>query len=169
MHLTSLFPNYEVRQEYAVNKVNPGFASGREKFDWVVLGLNIVCEIHGEQHYTPVCFGGITMTEAKKNFEKRVEVDKLKQDAAEEAGFAYLVVKYDEKKITPEELGDRINEAIRSAKPAKDIKPARAKQTIKSAGFAKDRPKQKIPSRGFQKPQGGYNWPKRKLNNSGKK
>ena len=161
--MINLFPNYEIRQEYSVNKVNKSFSSGREKFDWVILGLNVVIECHGLQHYTPVCFGGITMTEAKRNFEKRVEVDKLKQDAAEEAGWAYLVVKYDEQKITPEELGDRVNEAIRNAKPAEDIKPDRSKSTIQSRGFNKDGPKRKIQSRGFHKPKNGYKWPKRKV------
>lgn len=163
-HLTELFPNYEVRQEYSVNKVNEGFYSGREKFDWIVLGLKIVCEIHGEQHYRPVCFGGITMTEAKRNFEKRVDVDKLKEEAARDAGWAYVVVKYTEKKITSEELSTKINEAIKDSEPAKEIKSAKPKCIIQGRGFQKDGPKQKIQSRGFSKAKDGYKWPKRKLN-----
>lgn len=165
IHLSKLFPNYEVRQEYAVNKVNESFHSGREKFDWVVLGLKIVCEIHGEQHYKHVCFGGISMAKARKNFEKRVEVDKLKEDAARDAGWAYLVVKYTEKKITEDELFDRVNDAIKTSKPSKDIKPAKPKQKIAGRGFSEDRPKQKIQSREFQKAPGGNKWPKRKINN----
>ena len=61
------FQGYEVRQEYPVVKVDPKYPSGREKFDWVVLGARIVIECHGEQHYEPVCFGGIDIDQAKRN------------------------------------------------------------------------------------------------------
>lgn len=163
--LTELYPNFEIRQEYPVNKVNVSFDSGREKFDWVILGLNIVCEIHGEQHFKPVCFGGITMVEARKVFEKRVEVDKIKKDLAEDVGWAYVVVKYDEKKITNNELSQRINDAIKNSKPRKEVKSVKPKQAIQSRGFSKDRPKQKIQTRGFQKEKEKHKWPKRKIKN----
>jgi len=142
--------------------VNDSFPSGREKFDWVVLGLKIVIEIHGQQHYEPVCFGGILMSKAKKNFEKRVRVDKEKQDAAELAGWAYLVVKYTEKKITAEELASRINESMKAVKPSEKPKPYKHKAKIQSQGFKKDGPKQKIQSRGFQKLSVNNKWYKRK-------
>ena len=161
--LVELYPHFDVRQEVSVSRINPSFKSNREKFDWVVLRMNIVIEVMGEQHFTPVCFGGITGDQAKRNFVKRQEVDYEKEQAAREAGWAYVVVKYDEKKITGKELFSRINESLRAAGPLQDIKPARAKQTIQSRGFQKDGYKQKIPSRGFQKPFGGYKWPKRKL------
>ncbi len=148
--LVGLFPNYEVRQEYPVSKVHVGFKSNREKFDWVVLGLNVVVEVHGEQHYRPVCFGGITGDQAKRNFRKRQEVDWDKQDAAQRAGWAYLVVKYDEKKMTAEELSSRISEAIENSKPAEEITPAK--------------PKAKIQGRGFQKIEGyKHKWPTRQI------
>jgi len=149
--LVELFPGYEVRQEYSVNQVNKSFHSGREKFDWVVLGLKIVVEIHGEQHYEPICFGGMLMSKAKKIFEQRVVVDKQKQDAAEEAGFAYLVIKFDEKKITAEELSTRINEAMLKVETPEEIVSYKPKQKIQSRGFNKNGPKQKIPLRGFSK------------------
>lgn len=155
--LTELFPGYEVRQEYPVNKVNLSFNSGREKFDWVVLGLNIVVEVHGEQHYRPVCFGGITLEQAKRNFRKRQDVDWEKQEAAQKAGWAYLVVKYDEVKITAEELSLRISEAIKDSQPAEEIIPAKPKAKIQNRGWGDQEHK------GWQKPKDGYKWPTQKI------
>ena len=147
--LTELYPNYEVRQEYPVSKVNVGYKSNREKFDWVVLGLKIVIEIHGEQHYGHVCFGGEVLEQAKRNFRKRQEVDWKKYKAAQKAGWAYLVIKYDEKKITAEELSSKISQAVEDSQPSEDIKPIK--------------PKAKIQNKDFQKKEGGYEWSTRKI------
>ena len=160
--LVELFPNFDVRQEVCVSRINPSFESNREKFDWVVLRMNIVIEVHGEQHYAPVCFGGITIDQAKRNFVKRQEVDYEKEIAAKEAGWAYVVVKYDEKKITASELSERITSAMEQVESISDIQSTKPKAKIQSRGFVKG-PKQKIQSRGFQKPEGGYKWPKRKI------
>lgn len=162
--LSELFPNYEVRQEYSVSRVNPGFASNREKFDWAVLGLNIIVEIHGQQHYRPVCFGGITLDEAKAIFRRRQDKDEEKQEAASKAGWAYLVVKYTEKDISLEELSTRVSQAIKDASPAEEIVPAKPKAKIQNRGFQQRAEyRQKILSRPFQKPKGGYKWPTRKI------
>ena len=147
--LVQLFPGYEVRQEYPVNKINLGFKSGREKFDWIVLGLNVVIEAHGIQHFKKTCFGGITGDEAKRNFRKQRERDWKKEEAVREAGWAYVVVKYTEKDITLAELSSKILEAIKDSQIAKEIVPAKFKV--------------KLQSRGFQKPQNGYQWPTRKI------
>lgn len=154
--LVELFPAYEVRQEYPVSKVNLSYKSNREKFDWVVLGLNIVIEVHGEQHFRPVCFGGITLDQAKKNFVKRQEVDWEKQEAAQKAGWAYVMVKYDEKKIEVEELSSRISEAIQESTPAEEIVPAKPKAKIQGRGFGQQKSS-------FQKPKDGYKWPTKKI------
>jgi hypothetical protein len=103
---------YDIRQEYPVKKVNPEFKSGREKFDVVILGLNVVCEVHGEQHFTEVCFGGKPEEEAKDDLIKRKRVDRKKQQAAEDAYWAYVMIRYDEKNITLEELSNRITAAL---------------------------------------------------------
>jgi len=57
----------------------------------------------GEQHYRPVTFGGVSPLQAKMEFIKRVHQDKLKEEAARNAGFKYLAIKYDQK-ITHEWL-----------------------------------------------------------------
>jgi hypothetical protein len=108
---TSPYRFYDIRQEYPVNKVNPEFRSGREKFDVVILGLNVIIEIHGEQHFNEVCFGGKPLHEAKEDLIKRKRMDRKKQQAAEEVFWAYVVVRFDEKNITLEELSNKIRVA----------------------------------------------------------
>jgi len=142
------FKNYQIRQEYHVSMVNPDYSSNREKFDWVILGLNVVIEIHGEQHYRPVCFGGITIDKAKRNFLRRLELDQEKKEAAQEALWAYVVVKYDEKDITLEELVNRITEAL---------------EEVPEGVYEQQKPKAKIQGRGFQKSERKHKWPTRKI------
>lgn len=153
--LTSIeaLKGYEIRQEYPVKKVNPEFKSGREKFDWVVLGAKIVIECHGEQHYMPVCFGGVDEDEAKRNLMDVQERDEKKQKAAEDAGWTYVVVRYDEPKITAEQLSKKIGEALavtiveRSMKAMMGMVDSVKKTTIKKTTW----PNRKIPSRPFPK------------------
>jgi very-short-patch-repair endonuclease len=92
--------------------VNELYHTNREKFDWVILGLKVIVEAHGHQHYTPTCFGGITKDEAKRNLKKRQEVDLMKQAAAEEAGWAYVVIKYTEKHLDLDTLTKKITDAL---------------------------------------------------------
>ena len=148
----SMFKYYDVRQEYRVSEINPSFNSNREKFDYIILQLKLVIEIHGLQHKKPCCFGGITIEEATRRFQKQIERDRLKKQAALDAGWSYLVIWYNEKDITLKELTQKAVEAMERDFKPKDIVPARRKQ--------------KIQSRGIQKPPEGYKkqWPKRKLN-----
>lgn len=148
--LTSdLFRHWEIRQEYPVNQVNPSFKSGREKFDWVILSLNVVIEIHGEQHSRPICFGGVEIDTAKRNFRKRIEADWTKEEAARDAGWAYVVVWHHEKKITAEELHLKISEAIDGMTAAKDQAPAKPKAKIPHPKEYKWPKGKKIPGRKF--------------------
>lgn len=94
--LKSIFPNFDIRQEYPVKSINPKYRSGREKFDWVILGLKIVVEIMGQQHYGPVCFGGVSIEEAKRNYVKQINRDYLKKKAAIDCGWTYISIKYNE-------------------------------------------------------------------------
>ena len=103
-----LFNKFTIRQEYPVYKINPDFKSKREKFDWVMLGLYVVIEVHGKQHYEPVRFGGIDINKAKQNLRKQNERDRSKTNAALEVGWTYLVIKYDEDNIDADNLMDKI-------------------------------------------------------------
>jgi len=158
----SLFNGYEIRQEYNVSRVNPSFKSNREKFDIVILGLQVIIEVHGRQHFSPVCFGGIDKEQALVNYLKQQDQDAAKQEAAESAGWAYLYVKYDEKDITIGKLQTRISEAIKKIKiqsskdKLEDIKKKIPKKTSTVRQKAKIQqpknhkwPTKKIPSRKF--------------------
>jgi very-short-patch-repair endonuclease len=101
---SSLFKGNKIYQEYPVNKLNPAYKSGREKFDWVILNLKVVIEVMGAQHYAPVTFGG-RPSEAEARFKKQVVRDSKKKLAAEEAGFTYVAITDTvAKKITDQEL-----------------------------------------------------------------
>lgn len=165
--LVELFPNLNIQQEMKVSEVNPSFGSNRERYDLCIPEMNIVIEIQGEQHYQKVCFGGITEEQAKKNLLKRQEVDYLKEKAARDNGWGYVIVKYTEKKITKEELLTKINVAINDIiVPEEKIE--KEKITINSNNTFKDLPKKKIysnnklHSRSFPK-QEKKKWPKKKV------
>lgn len=165
--LVELFPNLNIQQEMKVSEVNPSFGSNRERYDLCIPEMNIVIEIQGEQHYQKVCFGGITEEQAKKNLLKRQEVDYLKEKAARDNGWGYVIVKYTEKKITKEELLTKINVAINDiVVPEEKIRKEKIK--INSNNTFKDLPKKKIysnnklHSRSFPK-QEKKKWPKKKL------
>ncbi len=143
------YKNFEIRQEYAVSRVNPEFKSNREKFDWVILGLKIVIEAMGIQHYKPICFGGMDITEAQSIFKHRQETDQLKQQAAEDAGWAYVTVRYDEK-IDLDKLSDKITKAINDLPQERKVLVKEKKAIIQNKS-------------NWQKPKDGYKWPSRKL------
>jgi very-short-patch-repair endonuclease len=143
----SPYKNYEIRQEYRVSDVNPDYASNREKFDWVILNLKVVIEIHGEQHYAPVCFGGMDPEQAAENFRRRKQLDTQKQEAAEKALWAYVIVSYKEKDIDIEELHNKITEALRDVPRGQYIQ---KKQKVKIPTRKEYKwPTRKIPSRKF--------------------
>ena len=89
---SKIFGGYKIYQEYPVKRINPNHKSGKHKFDWVILDLKVVIEVHGKQHYGPVNFGGRPPSESEAMFEKQVSVDKIKMQAAKEAGFNYLAI-----------------------------------------------------------------------------
>jgi len=160
-----MFENFEIRQEYRVHLVNPEFESNREKFDWVVLGMNVIIECHGKQHYTPTRFGGPKDEQKKlRDFKALKARDEAKQTAAEKAGWAYVVVSYKEDEITEEELLDRIRKAITKSALAKSAESLSLLEKVTKKKKEEPRYKAKIQSPGFQKPKGKYQWPKRKLN-----
>lgn len=93
---SKIFGAYRIYQEYPVNRINDKFPNGRAKYDWVILDLSIVIEVMGEQHYGPVKFGGISDEEAESNFRKQLKIDEEKKQAAIDAGFTYVALKYSE-------------------------------------------------------------------------
>jgi very-short-patch-repair endonuclease len=91
---SELFGTQEIYQEYPVNKVNPKYANGRHKFDWVLPTIKLVVECHGQQHYKVVNFGYDTIEEAIDAFRDCKSRDNSKMDAALDAGYTYIVIPY---------------------------------------------------------------------------
>jgi len=96
---TSPFAGFKIYQEYPVSRVNVSYRNNAHKFDWVILDLKIVIEAHGEQHYKPVQFGGISIDEAISNFKLQQNRDKIKQAAAEETGYTCISIPYSDLKL----------------------------------------------------------------------
>jgi len=88
------FANRKIYQEYPVNKINPTYPNAAHKFDWVVLDLFLVIECHGQQHYATVGFGGVDKEEQETKLHLQKRRDLVKQQAAEDAGFTYVVVPF---------------------------------------------------------------------------
>ena len=51
-------------------------------------------EVDGEQHFRPVCFGGITKERAELNFKKSQERDRIKDEYCKENGIKLLRIPY---------------------------------------------------------------------------
>jgi very-short-patch-repair endonuclease len=80
--------------------------------DWYLIDFNLAIELHGEQHYMPVCFGGITKEEAQKRFLEQQQRDLKKQALCEDQKWKYLAIPYT---VTdPEQIGKLIIDAMTS-------------------------------------------------------
>lgn len=90
---SNVFSGYDIYQEYPGSKVNSKL-SDRFHFDWAIPRLRLVIECHGEQHYRPVCFGGVDYEVAIDNFYQTKRRDTLKKDAALYGGWVYLEIPY---------------------------------------------------------------------------
>jgi very-short-patch-repair endonuclease len=111
LRTSDLFKNYPSYQEYPVNKVNPDHHTGRHHFDWVIPALKVVIECHGRQHYEPVAFDG-DMDKAIVAYQNGIIRDNMKREAAESAGWKYIIVKWDEEKhVTADDIFAKIKEA----------------------------------------------------------
>src|ERR1700674_5832261 len=78
-----IFKNFKLYQEYPVTWINPQMTSlARCHYDWVLLDLKVVIEVHGQQHFQQTRFGGISEDEAQQRFEEQTQRDYAKQLAA---------------------------------------------------------------------------------------
>jgi hypothetical protein len=90
------YKDFGLEQEVAVKTICPDYSNGRDRFDYVVKDLSIVIELHGQQHYKPVTFGGVSKQIAKHNFVRQVNKDVRKAEAAIAAGYYYISYSYKE-------------------------------------------------------------------------
>jgi len=103
--------------------VNSEYDDGRHAFDWVILDLFLVIECHGEQHYKPVTFGGISQEEANERLISQRYRDEIKAQAAIDAGFTYIVIPYtDYGKVDDEYIWQLYKECFNPDKIPKEKK-----------------------------------------------
>ena len=117
-----LLKHYISYQEYPVSRVNPSYKNNCHLFDWVIPDLKIVLECHGIQHYKHVPF----FHKTKTAYLDQLKRDKEKKDAAEEIGWTYFVVKYDEEL----DVNELLDASIANTMPLKT--PERSVKTLKN-------------------------------------
>jgi hypothetical protein len=106
---SDIFANYEIYQEYPVDRVNENYNDSSHHFDWVIPKLFLVLECHGKQHYVATAFDG-DLEKASENFRSLKERDEAKKLAALRANYNYVVIPYHaEKKLTEEKLLEYID------------------------------------------------------------
>ncbi len=62
------------------------------RFDFYVAEFKTFIEFNGRQHYEPVRFGGMSLEEAKSNFEKQIRNDNIKKEFCERNGYNLLII-----------------------------------------------------------------------------
>lgn len=114
----------DIQQEVPVQSLCPLHKNGRDRFDYYLPSLGVVVELHGEQHFKPVSFGGISKNAAKNNYVKRVKVDEQKAISARQAGYLYVVFRHNDL-ITLDEFTNRINieRAYQGRIPVEKVQP----------------------------------------------
>ena len=96
--------NFRSLQEYPLPRPHANM-----HIDWMVLDFNLAIEIHGEQHYMPVTFGGITEEEATKRFLEQQKRDKQKKSICQSLGWKTLDIPYT---VKNEDIAQLILDAI---------------------------------------------------------
>ena len=96
---------YNRQQEYPDLK---GFSRRLLRFDFYILGSNLLIEYDGEQHTRPVRFRGVTQERVTRNFKKLQHNDALKNKYCADNGIPLLRISYKDFKRIPEILSDAI-------------------------------------------------------------
>lgn len=106
----SFFKLLKCYQEVPVIDLIPSYEDSRHRFDWYILELNTIIELHGQQHYKPTNFtSGISYNQTMSTFLAMQRRDKAKKTAAQEAGFIYVEIPYNLKgKINAERMRNLI-------------------------------------------------------------
>jgi len=106
------FCNFKYAEEVPVSKINPN-STLRGWFDWVILDLKCVIEVHGRQHYEAVDFSGKDAEGAVMKYNEQKLQDAAKQRAAAEGGWGYLAIPYIAlKDLSEEDLFVMVKEAV---------------------------------------------------------
>ena len=116
LRTSTLFSGYQIYQEYPVCRVNPGYDETSHHFDWVIMGIDVVIECHGKQHYEAVDFSGKAEDGGIGALQATRRRDNQKREAALEAGFTYIEIPYTaEKTLTEQYIWDLYKENLNEA------------------------------------------------------
>ncbi len=92
----TMFRNFKCYQEVNVADLIEGYEHYNHHFDWYIEELNLIVELHGQQHYKVVNYGSINMKQAERSFYSLQDRDNTKKTAAIQAGYRYLEIPYTE-------------------------------------------------------------------------
>jgi hypothetical protein len=98
-------------QEQNVKEICPDHPNPLDRFDFYIPALSLVIEVHGEQHYKSVRFGGISEEKAAFNFAKGSIRDVEKALSAKKSGLIYVAFSYKDS-FTQEVFDNKHKEAI---------------------------------------------------------
>jgi hypothetical protein len=98
-------------QEQNVKEICPDHPNPLDRFDFYIPALSLVVEVHGEQHYKAVRFGGISEEKASFNFAKSSLRDVEKALSAKRSGLIYIAFSYKDN-FTQEVFDNKHKEAI---------------------------------------------------------
>ena len=128
------FTGLGIYQEQNVKDICPTHSNTLDRYDFYVPALNLVIEVHGEQHYRAATFGGISKEKASFNFAKGSIRDTEKAFSAKQNGFVYICFSYKEP-FTEDLFINKYKEAIddlqKSGYTIPEISPSWAKQVYR--------------------------------------
>jgi hypothetical protein len=105
------FGGLGIYQEHIVRDICPDHPSPLDRFDFYIPSLNLVIEVHGEQHYKAATFGGISQQKADFNFAKGSLRDTDKALSAKKSRLIYIAFSYKDS-FTQEVFDRKHKEAI---------------------------------------------------------
>jgi len=79
-----IFPNYGVEYNYRGFDWLKTRKNGKQEIDIFVHDIKLAIEYDGEQHFRPVCFGGISIKTAEQNFKNTKRLDRMKNRKVKE-------------------------------------------------------------------------------------
>jgi len=83
-------------QEVPVDSLIGSYPSSRHRYDWYIEDLNLIIELHGQQHYKRTNRGNVGYEQSVRDFRSLQARDRQKKQAAIDAGFRYLEIPYKE-------------------------------------------------------------------------
>ena len=85
---------FKCYQEVSVKDLVPDYPTRQHHFDWFIVELNTIVELHGAQHYGIVNYGNIGYEDIRLQAIGIAQRDHAKKTAAIKHGYIYKVIKF---------------------------------------------------------------------------